>query len=353
MNPYTRQRPRSFWRAAIVDRNPFELSELWEPKFQLGKNEPIATLGSCFAQHIGQALTKHGYNWIDSEPYPVHFPEKQKTEYNYGIFSARVGNIYTASVLKQWVQWSLGIASVPDETWEHEGRFYDPFRPNIEPDGFASPEEVRRTRTFTLGNFRRMLETCSTFVFTMGLTEAWCNRENGVIYPMCPGTVAGTFDPGMHEFKNFNYIEILDALSETFDIIRTVNPSIKYLLTVSPVPLTATATDQHVLTATTYSKSVLRAVAGQLAHDFTDVDYFPSFEIISSFPFRAAFYKPNMRSVSKFGVDFVMQHFFAGFQPAANACRTIEPNLRETDSLVVRDEVCEDMLLEAFGKQSV
>ena len=39
-------------------------------------------------------------------------------------------------------------------------------------------------------------------------------------------------------------------------------PKLRILLTVSPVPLTATAGDDHVLLATTYSKSVLRAGRG-------------------------------------------------------------------------------------------
>ena len=38
----------------------------------------------------------------------------------------------------------------------------------------------------------------------------------------------------------------------------------KCIISVSPVPLIATATNQHALVANTYSKSVLRAAAGEL-----------------------------------------------------------------------------------------
>jgi hypothetical protein len=86
------------------------------------------------------------------------------------------------------------------------------------------------------------------------------------------------------------------------------------VLTVSPVPLTATATGRHALVATTHSKSVLRAAAGQLADERDDVDYFPSYEIISGFPYRAAFYEPNLRTVTPDGVAFVMRHFFQALQ---------------------------------------
>jgi|SRR5665213_1678564 len=94
------------------------------------------------------------------------------------------------------------------------------------------------------------------------------------------------FDPSRHEFHNYRYGEIRDGLEETIELIRSVNPAIRFVLTVSPVPLIATASGQHVLVATVQSKSTLRAVAGDLAADRSEIDYFPSYEIVSSFPFR-------------------------------------------------------------------
>lgn len=84
------------------------------------------------------------------------------------------------------------------------------------------------------------------------------------------------------------------------------------LLTVSPVPLTATATDNHILPAAIYSKSVLRAVAGDMAEDNDDVFYFPSYEIISSHPSGGMFFNPDQRTVNLFGVNYVISHFFSG-----------------------------------------
>ena len=91
------------------------------------------------------------------------------------------------------------------------------------------------------------------------------------------------------------------------------------LLTVSPVPLTATASDKHVLTATTYSKSVLRAVAGELYDRYADIDYFPSYEIVASPWSRGFFYESNMRSVNAGGVSVVMQTFLGEHDTATAA----------------------------------
>jgi hypothetical protein len=75
------------------------------------------------------------------------------------------------------------------------------------------------------------------------------------------------------------------------------------LLTVSPVPLIAMADPDHVLGASVRSKSVLRAVVGDLAEDDEDIFYFPSCEIIFSHPSRTKFFNrtcvQSTRPVSK------------------------------------------------------
>jgi hypothetical protein len=168
-------------------------------------------------------------------------------------------------------------------------------------------------------------------VFTFGLTEGWVHRESGTAYPTAPGTIAGSFDADVYAFKNFTSAEILEDFIKFRALVKEHNPNLRFILTVSPVPLTATASDDHVLVATTYSKSVLRAVAGELYSQFSDVDYFPSYEMIAS-PFsRAAFYEANLRSVSEEGVEAVMRVFFQEHgegdqsveQPAVGAAGTI------------------------------
>jgi hypothetical protein len=194
--------------------------------------------------------------------------------------------------------------------WEADGRFYDPFRPNIEPNGFASAAEMVASRELAIEAFRISLKTANVFVFTLGLTESWFHAQHGYEYPMCPGTVAGTFDAKQHQFVNQDYPFISATLLEALRKVRTLNRNIRFLLTVSPVPLTATASGNHVLVASTESKSVLRAVAGHVARQLDYADYFPSYEIINSAPFRGTFFEANLRSVNHAGVNHVMDNFF-------------------------------------------
>ena len=370
MNPYTSLEDKFFWAKAVAQKNMFDIAELWDPKYKIGKSTKVATYGSCFAQHIGRALHARGYNWLISEPSPHGLNEENARKFNYGVFTARTGNIYSVSLLRQWLSWSIEGRSVPEEVWEKEGRFFDPFRPNIEPGGFLSADEVRKSRQVAIDAFKKSITDADVFVFTLGLTESWFCTNQTYEYPMCPGTVAGEFNPTAHEFLNQDYTFIRKTLIESIRLMRSCNPKLKILLTVSPVPLTATMSENHVLIATMESKSILRAVAGSVQRQFPFVDYFPSYEIINSTPYRGGFFEPNQRQVNHSGVDHVMKVFFdclhskfpsngadrqkvRGDGAARSINRTsANATSNNASSAINLDEVvCEEELLGAFGRK--
>jgi len=124
------------------------------------------------------------------------------------------------------------------------------------------------------------------------------------------------------------------------------------------VPLTATATGRHVEVASSYSKSVLRSVCGALQEDYKDVDYFPSYEIITSQTARGENFAPNMRSVTSDGVKRAMGLFMemhdrpikGGAAPAPTKTDNAERQARNDNDDGDDDVVCEEALLEAFAK---
>jgi hypothetical protein len=322
-NPYENLPPNAFWRTAIVNKAPLEISGLWRPKAPLERTHRVATFGSNFAQHFARALKQRGYAWFDAEPSPDIFIPAIQKKYSYGISSARTGSIYTVAALRQWVSWAIGMTTAPVEVWQARGRFFDPFRPAIEPNGFDTPQEVLASREVVLRAIRNIVINADRFFFSLGRTEGWISRSGGYNYATCPGAVAGEFDGNNHAFKNYTFAEIHSDLSWVIETICNLNPKMRFLLTVSPVPLTATASGKHVLTATTFSKSLLRAVAGTMADQLETVDYFPSYEIITAPAFNGTFYESDKQSVSESGITFVMDSFFASYESFAElpACR--------------------------------
>ncbi|MEL7093299.1 MAG: GSCFA domain-containing protein [Pseudomonadota bacterium] len=351
-HPYEALGPEAFWKTAVADAGPFGLSGLWSPKFSISPRDIIATAGSCFAQHIGNALTQRDYSWTDFEPAPPNINPESARRFGYGVFSFRTGNIYTPSMLLQWLELAYGLRPDCKEVWTQDGRYFDPLRPAIEPNGFATETEMIDARQETYAALRRAVEQSSVFVFTLGLTEHWVNADTGLEYALCPGTVAGAFDPQRHRFVNADNRSAFSALVQAIKLMRARNSNLRVLLTVSPVPLTATASGEHVLTATQYSKSVLRAVAGRATQRFAFVDYFPSFEIITHPVFRGMFFAPNMRSVVPEGVQTVMTHFFNDQTRVFPLRRRKRQRKDKTTSQPEKsfDLQCEEAMLGAFAK---
>lgn len=341
IHPYTGLPGQSFWSTGVVAGHPLQPVGLYKKKFSIGPNDRIATAGSCFAQHISRHLRASGYTVLDVEPPPPNIPQELARRFGYLTYSARYGNLYTTRQLLQLAQEALLGRDPGEVAWGKGDRYHDALRPAVEPDGLASPDDVLIHRQHHIRKVRTLLETCTVFVFTLGLTETWQDIETGTVYPTAPGTIAGKYDPKRVKFKNLRFAESLEDFHKFRALIKTVNPEVRFLVTVSPVSLNATASAQHVLPATIYSKSVLRAVAGDLYNEFEDVDYFPSYEIVASHPSRGFFYESNLREVNAAGVEVVMKAFLEEHVPLSAS----SAKKKKTSE----DVICEEALLEAFA----
>ncbi|RJE81722.1 GSCFA domain-containing protein [Paracoccus sp. JM45] len=358
-NPYSKLPRHAYWRTSVARaaKSGGALTDVWQPKFGITRQDSILTTGSCFAQHISRALVSAGFAWHQAERAPFGLNETTAKKFGYGIFSFRTGNIYTTRMLTQLLAWAINPDSQDREVWEEDSAFFDPIRPQIEPGGFETVEELFMARAATLAAIRQGVEKSSVFVFTLGLTEGWVNSRTGLCYSSCPGTMGGQFDDSQHMFENLQYPDVLEDLEKIRDQLHLINPDIKMLLTVSPVPLAATAAPgQHVLPATMRSKSILHAAAGYFQSLHDDVDYFPSYEIVSHPGLNRQMFDDDRRSVLPEGVDFVMQHFLQGLgvDNAQNTAHAPEEDTRIRDAVSkaahADDVVCEEIELEKYNE---
>ncbi|GAB5469880.1 MAG: GSCFA domain-containing protein [Rhodospirillales bacterium] len=309
-HPYIGLPDYQFWKnEPAIDRQT-PLDPVTKVSFSITPEEPVVTAGSCFAQHVANALQRSGFNFMVTEQPHAMIPRPLARKHNYMIFSARYGNVYTARQLKQLLQRAYGLFEPEESVWNgSDGSVVDPFRPQIQPGGFVNAEELERDREYHLDSVRKAIESLSVFVFTLGLTEAWIDKRDGTVFPLAPGVAGGTFDEKLFAFENFGVESIVEDMQWSLDFIRSKNPGAKFVITVSPVPLNATYADRHVWVSTTYSKAVLRVAAEQITSSNELCDYFPSYEIITS-PFaRGRYYLPDCRGVKGTGVNQAMRVF--------------------------------------------
>jgi len=342
-HPYRNLAPHHFWREAVAGVERFRVDPVVSARVRIGDGDRVATAGSCFAQHISRRLAGVGLEHFVTEP-GLHLDAAQRRAENYGVFSARYGNVYTTRQLLQLFEEAFGRRTVAEATWPTpDGRFVDALRPQVQPGGYASEAEVRAARAGHLVAVRRMFGECQVFVFTLGLTEAWRSRIDGTVYPLAPGIAGGSFDAERHEFVNFDVADVIADLDAFLRALKDVNPDVRVVLTVSPVPLAATYEPRHVLVASTYSKSVLR-VAAETAwrrHDW--VDYFPSYEIITGSFSAGAYWDDDVRGVNALGVEHAMRCFLANY--TTGAARAPQGAVATVDASAWADVVCDEEAL--------
>ena len=349
-NPYSDLPKSAFWKTGVAQENPYAIEGIYKKKFDISTNAKIATAGSCFAQHVSRHLKKNGYNVLDVEPPPPSLPENMHQKFGFSMYSARYGNIYTVRQLLQLAQEVAGEWKPQNYIWKKNEKFYDALRPAVEPEGLDSREEVIKHRHFHLSRVKKLFESLDLFIFTLGLTEMWVHKESGTVYPTAPGTLVGDFDEQLYEYQNAQFSAIIGDFNLFQKVLKKIRVGklFKCLLTVSPVPLTATASGKHVLPSTIYSKSTLRSVAGQLSANQAHIDYFPSYEIVTNPRMHSVAFADNLRSVRNETVQVVMEHFFSE--------HIILPYQKNDRSLIdspiesVADVQCEEALIQSFGK---
>ena len=309
MNPYKLLPKDKFWRSGVSETH-FSALDLAKYSIDFQKYDTVAAYGSCFAQYLVSELRTRIGNFLDCEKAPSSLPRKHFEKFGFGLFSSRSGNIYTPAQLKQTVLQALNPKSNLDtHIFEKHGRFFDGYRPNIWPDGVQDRELIIADRKQHRQCFINSIEKASLLVVTFGLTENW--READTVLPLVPGVNFGKFDENRYVWSQETSSEAKENILRFVSEARGLNPGLQFLFTLSPVPLIATQSSDHVLLANTISKATLRTAIAEVLSADDSIKYFPSYEIVTNPAARSSYFNSNLRTISDLGVRTVMECLFA------------------------------------------
>lgn len=318
------------WKNTVCGVAP--INTLWrqllrgEPKITLERHafvkpeSKIFCIGSCFAVELRKALRRREYQ--------VH-PEEESVEiekYNEPPFLGRGNKLlhYSTYAIRQEFEKAFGLwEQSPDDYW-HVCRtpkkqntpyevYQDPYRRRV----FSKTKEgvQKVTRDFDAIIKKGILES-DIYIITLGLTEAWRKKDNG-LYACTMAGYGGGGGIEETEFRVTTYEENYANVRAIIEMIRARFPERKIIFSVSPVALGATYTGNDIFVANMESKSTLRTVAGQIVREFKDkgIYYFPSYEIfyyLGMFTNRKI-HREDLRHVDEKIIAYIVDRFLESF----------------------------------------
>ncbi len=310
-----------FWSRAVARLAPRKVDPASGIVLPIGRSTRVASLGSSFARDVGPVLLANGYRFLIAEPAAAQGR----------VTSLRTGSLYTARALRQLFERAYGTRVPDDVAWQRaDGRYVDPYRPNIEPLGFENPADVVAAWSAHYAAARALFEGLDVLIVTLAQTEEWYARTDGSVFPPAPGEIGHAYDPLRYGFRNARYADVVHDLDVFLESLHAVNRNARVVLTVSPSAPRVTYEQRHIQLSLAASKAILRAAVDAVARAHRNVTYFPIYEIATGAQTRGSFFDQDLRVVNERGTAHLMQLFFAHFAPEVPAPTPESPGARAT-----------------------
>ncbi len=269
------------------------------PKFALEMGSRFFCLGSCFARNIEEHLIYRGADVLSKR---VVSPAEEWPYRTNGFL-----NKFTTRSMLQEIRW---LDSPPDDPaallTETAAGWRDlQLAPEL---GTCSLERALERRAYLAQDYFPRLASADVLLMTLGLNEVWFDSANDVYLNAPPPLWNVRREPERYTVKVTDVADNLDALLELRDRLKRLNPAMRIIVTVSPVPMGATFSGCDVAIANTRSKSTLRCAAEAFCAAHDDVDYFPSYEMVTLSP-RTEAYAADCLHVTDKVVSRVMAAF--------------------------------------------
>ena len=243
---------------------------------QLARTARVLTLGSCFADSLGERLRLNKVTTL-ANPF---------------------GTVFQPLALAQLLR---AAADEPQDWQQHvveaRGRWQSfDFHGSV---GADSPVELLQTIQETVGRVGDFVRTADAVVLTLGTAWAYRLRETGELVSNLHKLPAALFEKEL-----LTADEIVNGLAEVHALLRRLNPTVRIILTVSPV--------RHLkdtLPLNAVSKSVLRVACHYLSELLPGVSYFPAYELLLDDLRDYRFYGADMLHPSTVAEDYIWDKF--------------------------------------------
>ena len=242
-----------------------------EPK--IGYSSKVLLLGSCFVENIGKKLEYFKFQQLLNP---------------FGILFHPVAIHNFLKRVKSGYDFTEADIFFHNETWKSYEAHSDL--------NSVEKEEILRKLNAAVKETAVFLKSATHVIITPGTAWGYRLKESGEVVANC------------HKVPQKNFIkeitEVENALFETSEIIKSLNPSAKVIFTVSPVRHLKDGFVENQLSKAKLITAIHEIVASK-KHCF----YFPSYEIMMDELRDYRFYAEDMVHPNKTAVDYIWEKF--------------------------------------------
>lgn len=142
-------------------------------------------------------------------------------------------------------------------------------------------------------------EAPQTAVFTLGTNHVYILNETGEIVDNCRKRPQRLFTE-----RELSVDECADYMREAVTMLRQINPSVRIIITVSPIRYA-----KYGFHGSQLSKATLLLAADKLTKEMDNVVYFPAYEIVNDELRDYRFYREDMLHPTDQAVEYIWQRF--------------------------------------------
>ncbi|MEY4875720.1 MAG: hypothetical protein RL708_869 [Bacteroidota bacterium] len=215
--------------------------------FSIHHQDKIFTIGSCFSENIGKKFLENKFN-IQINPFGQ--------QYNPASIAQGIDRIIHS---KFFTDDDIIYRDELYHCWQHHSDFSKP-----------NKEELLVEINNSLKQNLEHLKQADYLFITFGTSHVFHWKADGRIVSNCHKISGSEFD-----FRFLSSDEIVEQINNCLNAIKTINNTVKIILTISPVRYLAFGFFENNL-----SKANLFVAIDKLMKDRNDCFYFPAYEIV-------------------------------------------------------------------------
>ena len=248
--------------------------------WHLDIGDPVVTMGSCFAQSIGQQFLSNKFRAIVN-PF---------------------GTTYHPLAIHRLLDYSVSKEYPAPHTYViQEGNISNyNFHSSL---SAGSPEDLKHQLHDRIISVHYALKDCRVLLLTYGTAWLYERIDTGESVANCHRMPASLFSKRLATTE-----EITTSFRTTQAELIKINPDIRIVLTLSPV--------RHIkdtLTMNSVSKAVIRLACYELTEEFQNVYYFPAYELLIDDLRDYRFYKDDLIHPTEKAEDYIWEKFSGAY----------------------------------------